>query len=158
MTLAELLGLASSHPRVRLNLDMKEFSGLGEMAALLRQAGMTGRVLLTGVSHRAVPLVRGAAPDLPYLLNALPGPLQRFTATGAARLCRLITECGARGLNVHHRALTRCLSRALAAAGLVISVWTVDRPREARRMVRLGVDMITTHRVDLVLALRQEAA
>jgi glycerophosphoryl diester phosphodiesterase len=81
-----------------------------------------------------------------------------LTVPGAVALCREIRACGARGLNVHHSALTRCLARALAAAGLAISVWTVDGPREMRRMVRLVVDNITTRRVDRLLALREEAA
>jgi glycerophosphoryl diester phosphodiesterase len=158
MTLAELLALAASHPSVGLNLDMKELSGLREMAALVRGAGMGSRILLTGITRHAVPAVRDGAPDLPYLLNALPGPVQQFTGPGAASLCRVVRECGARGLNVHHRALSGCLARAFAAAGLAVSVWTVDGTKEMRRMLRLAVDNITTRRVDRLLALREEAA
>jgi glycerophosphoryl diester phosphodiesterase len=158
MTLAELLALAAAHRSVGLNLDMKELSGLREMAALVRDAGMRSRVLLTGITRHAVPAVRDGAPDLPYMLNALPGPVQRFTVPGAAALCRLIRDCGARGLNVHHGALSGCLAHALSVAGLAISVWTVDSTREMRRMLRLAVDNITTRRVDRLLALREEAA
>jgi glycerophosphoryl diester phosphodiesterase len=58
MTLAELLALAAAHPPVGLNLDMKELSGLREMAALVRDAGLGSRVLLTGITRHAFAAVR----------------------------------------------------------------------------------------------------
>ena len=158
MTLEELLALAGRHPRVRLNLDMKQYQGMRELARLVREAGMENRVLLTGVTAGDVASVRAGAPDLPYLLNTNPGPFRRWTAPGSSTLCREIRACGARGLNVHHSAITRCLVRALTTAGLAVSVWTVDGEREMRRMLRLGVDNITTRRVDRLIALLQEAA
>jgi glycerophosphoryl diester phosphodiesterase len=115
---------------------------------------MTQRVVLTGVSRSAAPKVREEAPGLAYLLNAHPGPLQRFTPWGAAALCRTIRACGALGLNVHHRLFSRSLARALAAAGLSASVFAVDSEREMRRMLRLSVDSITTCRVDVLLSMR----
>ncbi len=158
MPLSELLALAAAHPTVRLNLDMKETVGLGSGAAMVRASGLVSRVLLTGIERRAMPAVRSDAPDLAYLLNAFPTPTERWTRRGAEALCREIRECGARGLNTHHSALTRGLAHALAAAGLSISVWTVDGTNEMRRMLRLAVDNITTRRVDRLLALKEEAA
>jgi len=158
MKLEELLKLVTPHKRVCLNLDMKEYSGIAEMAALIRRSGMATRVLLTGIVREAVPQVRARGVGLPYLLNAHPGFWHRFTATGAAAFPRTVTSCGALGLNVHHSFITRRLARALSTAGLSVSVWTVDREREMRRFLKLPADNITTNRVDTLLALRDGRA
>lgn len=154
MRLKDLLKLAAAHPRVRLNLDMKEYTGIGEMAELLRRSKMTSRVLLTGVGRGAVRWVKSSSDGLPYLLNAHPNAWQRLTRAGAAGFARAVKACGARGLNSHHLFVNRLVARALARAGLSVSVWTVDGEREMHRMLDLGVDNITTNRIDALLALR----
>jgi glycerophosphoryl diester phosphodiesterase len=154
MRLKDLLKLAAAHPKVRLNLDLKEYTGIREMADLIRRSKMTSRVILTGVGRAAVRWVRASGSGLPHLLNARPNAWQRLTAVGAAGFARTVKACGARGLNTHHLFVTRRLARALARAGLSLSVWTVDGEREMHRMLGLDVDNITTNRIDTLLALR----
>jgi glycerophosphoryl diester phosphodiesterase len=158
MRLKDLLKLAASHPKVRLNLDMKEYSGIGEMAALVKRSNMTSRVILTGIGREAVSRVRGSVDGLPYLLNANPNFWQRYTAAGATALARAVKACGARGLNSHHLFITRRVARELSKAGLSLSVWTVDGEPEMLRVLRLPADNITTNRVDTLLALRNGRA
>jgi len=155
MRLKELLKLVSPHTRVRLNLDVKEYSSIKEMAEMVRGSGMISRVLLTGLERDTLSRVHGSLVGLPYLLNARPNFWHRVTATGAAAFARTIRESGAIGLCVHHAFVTRRLARVLSAGGLVVWVWTVDGEREMRRMLHLPVDNITTNRVDTLLALRK---
>jgi glycerophosphoryl diester phosphodiesterase len=155
MRLEDLLRLTAAHATVRLNLDLKEYSGVGDMARLVTAAGMASRVILTGITREAILRVREDADGLPFMLNASPGPLQRFTVRGAAALVDTIRSCGASGLNTHHSFLSGRLARAVSRAGLSVSVWTVDGEREMRRMLRLPVDNITTRRIDRLLALRE---
>lgn len=154
MSLQDLLTLVKEHPGVGLNLDLKEITGIRELVALVVEAGAADRVVMTGITRSTVSAVRAAAQGVAYLLNAAPGPSQRFTTAGAAALCRTIRECGARGLNVHHLLISRRLASTLADAGLQLSVWTVDSLREMKRMIGLPVDNITTGRIDLLLSLR----
>lgn len=158
MRLKALLKLAASHPTVHLNLDLKEYTGIREMAALVKRSRMSGRVHLTGIGRRSVPWVKANVDGLPYLLNASPRFWHRFTAAGAAAFARAVRATGARGLNTHHAFVTRRLARALAAAGLSLSVWTVDGEREMRRLLDIPADNITTNRVDTLLALRSGEA
>jgi len=153
MSLEDLLALVARRPRVRLNLDMKEVTGIAEMVKLVKRAGMSARVLMTGLSGDALLVAREDGGGLPYLYNHAPGILQRLTARGAADLARSIRASGARGLNTHHLFVTRRIARAMKDAGLALSVWTVDGEREMRRMLRLGADNITTNRVDVLLEL-----
>jgi glycerophosphoryl diester phosphodiesterase len=158
MSLADLLRLVAPHPGVRLNLDMKEYSGIAIVGELVTRSGIRSRVLLTGITADVAGRVREEGDGLPYLLNARPSLKERLTDAGAAELARRIRESGARGLNVHHRLLTARLARRLRAAGLSVSVWTVDEVARMRRMMRLSVDNITTRRIDTLLALRNGEA
>jgi len=42
------------------------------------------------------------------------------------------------------------LLRRARELGLLVSVWTVDKPRHMRKMRRLGVDNITTRHPDIL--------
>jgi glycerophosphoryl diester phosphodiesterase len=154
MTLAELLGMVAAHTRIRLNLDLKEYSALDAMAELVESRGMKDRVVLTGVTVGRMDAVRESCRGLPYFLNAFPSFHARLTRSGARAVAGRIVDLGAIGLNTQPRFTSRTLARALSAERLSLSVWTVDRERGLRHSLRLPVDNITTRRIDLALALR----
>ena len=56
-------------------------------------------------------------------------------------------------LALRHTLLSCALAADVRAAGLSLSVWTVDRERDLKRMIALGVDRITTNYPDLLLEL-----
>ncbi len=141
----------------RLNLDLKEFSSIDALSELIFGLGMESRVLLTGVRIESVPAVRAGCRGLPYFLNASPGPLERMTRRGAEAFARRIRGCGAVGLNANWRFVTRTVARALAGAGLALSVWTVDDEAGMRRFLGLGADNITTRFPKPLAALRDAA-
>jgi glycerophosphoryl diester phosphodiesterase len=62
------------------------------------------------------------------------------------KLAQIAKDKGLDGLDVHYAGVTEEFVRAVRAAGLGLYVWTVDDPAEARRLVQLGVDGITTDR------------
>jgi glycerophosphoryl diester phosphodiesterase len=64
------------------------------------------------------------------------------------KLVQTARDKGLDGLDVHFAGVTGELVQAAKAAGQKLYVWTVDDPAEARRLVRLGVDGITTNRPD----------
>lgn len=49
------------------------------------------------------------------------------------------------GLDIDHHALTKELADRVHAAGLPVNCWTVNTPEEARRVLDMGVDYITTN-------------
>jgi glycerophosphoryl diester phosphodiesterase len=63
-------------------------------------------------------------------------------------LVQRVKNEGLDGLDVHYAGVTKEFARAVKASGLKFYVWTVDDPDEAIRLVRLGVDGITTNRPD----------
>jgi len=64
------------------------------------------------------------------------------------KLIQMVKDKGLDGLDVHFAGVTEEFARAVKASGLGFYVWTVDDPDEARRLVQLGVDGITTNRPD----------
>ena len=62
------------------------------------------------------------------------------------KLAQRVKDRGLDGLDVHYAGITEEFARAAKASGQKLYVWTVDDPNEARRLVKLGVDGITTNR------------
>ena len=61
-------------------------------------------------------------------------------------LVQTARDNGLDGLDVHYAGITEALVTAAHDAGQKLYTWTVDEPEEARRLVRLEVDGITTNR------------
>ncbi len=53
---------------------------------------------------------------------------------------------GLDGLDVHYAGVTKEFTDAVKASGQKLYAWTVDEPEEAIRLIKLGVDGITTNR------------
>lgn len=60
-------------------------------------------------------------------------------------LIQIAKDHGLDGLDVHYAGVTKEFARAVKAADLPLYIWTVDDPEEAARLVKLGVDGITTN-------------
>ncbi|MEU1502548.1 glycerophosphodiester phosphodiesterase [Streptomyces sp. NPDC005732] len=63
-----------------------------------------------------------------------------------------------RWLNYRFTLVDRDLATRVHRGGHLLSVWTPDTRRSMRRLLGLGVDSITTNRVDTLCALREERA
>uniref|UniRef100_UPI00062C75A5 glycerophosphodiester phosphodiesterase n=1 Tax=Streptomyces stelliscabiei TaxID=146820 RepID=UPI00062C75A5 len=59
-----------------------------------------------------------------------------------------------RWLNYRFGLVTRPLADRVHRDGYLLSVWTPDTRRSMRRLMDLGVDSITTNRVDALCELR----
>lgn len=62
------------------------------------------------------------------------------------QLVRMVKNKGLDGLDVHYAGVTKEFTDAVKASGQKLYVWTVDNPKEAIRLVELGVAGITTNR------------
>jgi len=124
---------------IHINLDMKETAHVPRVAELVAQYGLQGRAFMTGLSGPACAALRGCG--LPYYLNG--------AAPAAAK------ELGALGVNINYRQCSKKLVRSARALGLLVSVWTADKPKTMRRMLRREVDNITTRRPDVLQGLME---
>jgi glycerophosphoryl diester phosphodiesterase len=62
------------------------------------------------------------------------------------QLVETTKEKGLDGLDVHYAGVTKEFVDAVKASGQKLYVWTVDDPEEAVRLIKLGVNGITTNR------------
>jgi glycerophosphoryl diester phosphodiesterase len=69
----------------------------------------------------------------------------------------LLDAIGPRWLNYRFSLVDRALVDRVHRDGRLVSVWTPDTRRSMRRLLAMGVDSITTNRVDVLHTLRRTA-
>ncbi|MFF5161184.1 glycerophosphodiester phosphodiesterase [Streptomyces sp. NPDC000348] len=74
--------------------------------------------------------------------------------TPAPARAGLLEAIRPRWLNYRFGLVDRALVDRVHQAGLLLSVWTPDTRRSMRRLLALGVDSVTTNRIDVLCALR----
>lgn len=154
LSLTTLLERVAGHSAVQLSLNIREPGDLKRVERLVDQAGLLGRVCLTGIPIDGLAHARHAAPNLPAYVDALPNLVQRNFAAACDQLVRQIREGNAIGLNTRYRFVTTLLQRTLAESDLRLSVWNVDHERDMRHLLALPVDNIVTRRIDLLIDVR----
>jgi glycerophosphoryl diester phosphodiesterase len=144
--LGDVLALAAAS-KVQLNLDLKAGGIERQLIALVREAGLLGRVTCTGGNwrmlagiHRAEPGIR-AGLTMPRRIWPRAGrPLQRLWY--AWRAPALLAAHDAQLVSCHRLLVSRLLVHRLHAAGAEIWVWTVDQLSEIDHLRELEVDGI----------------
>jgi glycerophosphoryl diester phosphodiesterase len=148
LRLTELLG--TTRGRRRLLLDIKdkldEEDGrayAGVLVRILAEAGCEESAILCGQTA-TLDSVREIAPQLDV----------RYTVEKQGQwdgfLRRLDTDRGLRGVSMYYKFLSDPVARFLEENGLEVFCWTVDDPEEARRLVALGADGITSNSIPLL--------
>jgi glycerophosphoryl diester phosphodiesterase len=144
-TLAEALA-ATEGSRVMLDLPgTREVRTARRVVDVVREAGAADRVYYCADAP-AMLAVRAADPSAEIALTctslAPPRPV-------------LLAAVQPRWLNYRFSLVGRELAARVHHGGRLLSVWTPDTRRSMRRLIDLGVDSITTNRVDALCALRQ---
>jgi glycerophosphoryl diester phosphodiesterase len=158
MQFSELLQIASGDSFVRLHLNMKEFTNMHHLENQIKDAGLTGRVFLTGVPLDQMQYLFHDAPTLPAYLNAIPTLSQQYIPAACDNLIHQIRNSGAIGLNTNFRCVTELLLQEIIESELLLSVWAVDQERDMRRMLAMPVNNIITRRIDTLINLRSRIA
>ena len=126
-----------------IHAELKAVEAAEPLAALIRERGLAERVTPISFAPEALRRVKLSLPDLPVgliLSGGSPG-LAEARSVGAS----LVSPQAAY--------LYAAMVESYRRAGLRITTWTVNEPKEMRRVLRLGVDGIVTDRPDLLSAL-----
>jgi len=143
-TLAEALAEADGS---RLMLDLpgtRDVRTARRVVDVVREAGAADRVYYCA-DATAMLAVRAADPSAEIALTC--------TSLAPPRPA-LLTAVKPRWLNYRFSLVDHDLAARIHRDGYLLSVWTPDTRRSMRRLLGLGVDSITTNRVDLLCALR----
>lgn len=147
-TLAEALA-AVGDGRVMLDLPgTREVRTARRIVDAVREAGARDRVYYCA-DARAMLAVRAADPSAEIALT---------WQTLAPPRPALLDAVRPRWLNYRFALAGKDLAARVHRDGYLLSVWTPDTRRSMRRLIDIGVDSITTNRVDVLCALRDYAA
>ncbi|MCF4140576.1 glycerophosphodiester phosphodiesterase [Streptomyces sp. Tue 6430] len=145
-TLAEALA-ATGDSRVMIDLPgTREVRTARRVVDAVREAGAAERVYYCAGAG-AMLAVRAADPSAEIALTC--------TSLAPPRPA-LLAAVEPRWLNYRFPLVDRDLVDRIHRDGLLLSVWTPDTRRSMRRLIGLGVDSITTNRIDVLRALRDE--
>ncbi|MFD5402755.1 glycerophosphodiester phosphodiesterase [Streptomyces griseorubiginosus] len=143
-TLAEALR-ATEGDRLMLDLPgTREVRVARRIVDVVREEGAQDRVYYCA-DAAAMLAVREADPSAEIALT--------WTSLAPPRPA-LLNTVKPRWLNYRFSLMDRDLAERIHTDGYLISVWTPDTRRSMRRLTEMGVDSITTNRVDLLCALR----
>ncbi|MDX2679002.1 glycerophosphodiester phosphodiesterase [Streptomyces sp. NY05-11A] len=146
-TLAEALA-ATDGSRVMLDLPgTREVRAARRIVDAVREAGAADRAYYCA-DGTAMLAVRAADPSAEIALT--------HTSLAPPRPA-LLTAVRPRWLNYRFSLVDRELAARVHHDGYLLSVWTPDTRRSLRRLIDLGVDSITTNRIDVLTALREQA-
>jgi glycerophosphoryl diester phosphodiesterase len=114
---------------------------------LLEKSGKMSRIVIIGFDLETVTMSKELIDVPTYWLKGT----EKIKETEQwiphdPQLAQTAKEKGLDGLDVHYAGVTKEFADAVKALGLKLYVWTVDDPEDAIRLIRLGVDGITTNR------------
>ncbi|WP_020128662.1 glycerophosphodiester phosphodiesterase [Streptomyces sp. 303MFCol5.2] len=144
-TLAEALA-ATEGGRLMLDLPgTRDVRTARRIVEAVREAGAADRVHYCA-DATAMLAVRAADPSAEIALTC--------TSLAPPRPA-LLDAVKPRWLNYRFSLVDRELAARVHHDGYLLSVWTPDTRRSLRRLIDLGVDSITTNRIDVLTALRK---
>jgi glycerophosphoryl diester phosphodiesterase len=139
------------------NLDLKGGLGGSPVIEAVQQTGMLGRTTCTGGSWQGLADLQKAEPGIragltvprhgsriPKLMRSVGAHLARRQVAHA--LPSLLQTYSVDLVTVNHLLVDRRVVEAVHGAGGEIWCWTVDGPRELRRLAAAGVDGICSDR------------
>jgi glycerophosphoryl diester phosphodiesterase len=130
---------------------------LPQLQQLLAQSGKMSQIIIIGFDLETVAASKQRIDVPTYWLKGTEKDKQTDRwIPHDPKLIQMARDQGLDGLDVHFAGVTEEFARAVRAAGLKLYAWTVDDPDEAVRLVRLGVDGITTNRPGWLRAQLQE--
>jgi len=146
-TLQQVVDLVNG--RVRLNVEIKTYDPMGgdqaePLAALIREKRLYDQVIVSSFNPVALIKMRWIDPDIPLgLLHAQPLPdyLQQ------AWFSPIIAP---RALHPGHTLIDESYMQWAGELGFAVNTWTVNEPDDARRLAKLGTDVIITDMPDVI--------
>ena len=130
------------------NLDIKEEAVIEPLAEFLaRRTPLFG--VVTGCGGAWVGRLRALAPAVTVLFNVERGPQDEALEAWEDRIVVEARRCGAAGLNVDHRLVGEGLVRLARRSSMPVFVWTANDESSLKRLYKLGVDGVTSDRLDI---------
>jgi glycerophosphoryl diester phosphodiesterase len=130
------------------------YDGLEEkILASLDGAGLEARATVMAFNPDVIARVRALAPQTRTTLLVSRGAVERAGVRPEASIDWAVAA-GVTDVGLEHTLVDPAVVAAARAARLLLGVWTVNEEAAMRRMLALGVDVLTTDRPDAARRLR----
>ena len=155
-TLVELLDIVAPSRaelllEIKVGADRSRYPGIEEkVLRLVRERNLERRVVVMAFETATVKRIRELDPAIRLALLVSRGRVERERVP-AAEAVRWAQEAGASDLGIDYRVLDAGLIEAARRARMPLAAWTVNEESDIRRVIDLGVDVVTTDRPDLGL-------
>lgn len=148
VTLDEAFSKISEYDQLLVNVDVKPHTSLTQVVTMAEKHNVLNRIFYTGIEEEKVPTVKETSPQVSYYLNMkVKSPLFHSTKY-IESLIATVKKTGAVGINFNKRSASQKLVDAFHDAGLLVSIFTVDKEKEMLRILHLSPDNITTRNPD----------
>ncbi|MDD6729227.1 MAG: glycerophosphodiester phosphodiesterase [Eubacteriales bacterium] len=149
--LADALALIKDAGEMQINFDIKETRALNNLYALIIEYNLLDRSFLTGIEQINVKAVKESdCASMDYYLNYKPSKYKIFSDDYRQKIISLLEDTGAIGINCNYKYAGSQLSSLLHTKGYKLSVWTIDTERNAKKMLVIKPDNITTKNPDML--------
>ena len=148
--LDEALAVVATNGECKINLDIKSTANLPEVDNLVKKHGLFERVFYTGVFEEWVETVKNTS-DIPYYLNHKLTKEESYDEKLLQKLADKIISLGAIGLNSNFSNASAISTRIMRKNGLLVSLWTANKPYDMARVIACQPDNITTKKPHILL-------
>lgn len=144
VTLDDAFSLIAEFPGIKVNVDCKSTANLKVVAELAEKHGISDRIFYTGIREEDVKTAKEQTPDIAYWLNYDVDSEKSTDEEYLISLAKKTREVGAVGININHKTCSKQLVDIFHREGLLVSIWTVNKPKDMIKTVPFGADNITT--------------
>lgn len=147
--LDDALEVVAKDKKCRINLDIKSTANLPEVDRLVNRHGLFERVFYTGVFEDWVDTVRKTS-AIPYYLNHKITDAEATNEKPALEIIEKTKNLGAIGINSHYKFATKEFCTLAHKNGLLVSLWTVNKPSKMKNVLETAPDNITTKKPNIL--------
>lgn len=144
VTLDEAFGCIASYDKIMVNVDVKNTDNLKAVVACAEKYSLTERIFYTGIGKEFVPAVKQQTPSVSYYLNVAVDRKRKNDVEYLNMLAELVEQQGAIGINLNKKGCSEKLVEVFHKRKLLVSVWTVNKKYEMRKILNFAPDNITT--------------
>jgi glycerophosphoryl diester phosphodiesterase len=137
--------------KLRFVIEIKEAAAAPQVLQAIRNAhAEPDELMIFSFALDAVATIARAEPMLPttWLIDEVP-----LDPEGRRRVLRKALSARVSAVGVSYRKAYPALIRAAHERGLLVFTWTVNDPKDMRRMIEMGVDAIISDYPDVALKL-----
>lgn len=148
ISLEEAFKKISEYENLYVNVDVKKCVALEKVEEEATKAGVFDRIFYTGINEEDVEAVKRQSPNVSYYLNMSVKRPSAHTDEYLNSLVEKVKSTGAIGINFNKKSASKALVDKFHENGLLVSIFTVDKPFEMYKILSYGPDNITTRYPD----------